>query len=320
MLAGTEGEQPLIFNRIAVAVRFDTEKHRVLLTQADISNGTIGVAGTATIDYSGEARLQLGFAGTPMSAAELKQIWPVLIVPEVREWVIDRVDRGSLQRIEIGVNSPVHNLSRKGPPIPDDGLSVNIIAGGVTLRPVDGLPPVQNADLKAHITGRTATVNIAQASADTPAGRKLNISDFVFEVPDMAPKPSPAKVRFRIDGPVPAAAEILASDRLSDLGGTLIDPNASKGTVSAQVSLGLPIKRALTKADTTYAATADLTGFSADKLVMNQRLEANTLKVIANNQGHAGQGRRQDQRPGRDARLPQARRGRRRCQIAGDLG
>jgi hypothetical protein len=290
VLAGSEGEQPLIFNRIAIALRFDTEKRRVLLTQADISNGEIGVAGTGSVDYSGEPRLQLGFAGTPMSASALKRMWPILIVPEVREWVIERVDRGAVQRIEIGVNSPVHNLSRRGPPIPDEGLAVNIVASGVTLRPVDDLPSVQNADLKAHVTGRTATVTIGQASADTPAGRKLNISDFVFEVPDMAPKPSPAKVRFHIDGPVPAAAEILASDRLSEFSATLIDPNSSKGTVSAQVSLGLPIKRELTKADTTYAITADLGGFAADKLVMNQKLEANALKVVANNQGYQVKG------------------------------
>ena len=112
----------------------------------------------------------------------------------------------------------------------------------------------------------------------------------MFEVPDMAPKPSPAKVRFKIDGPVPAAAEILASDRLSEFSGTLIDPNSSKGTVSALVTLGLPIKRELTKADTTYAITADLGGFAADKLVMNQKLEANTLKVVANNQGYQVKG------------------------------
>src|SRR5450759_972093 len=253
VLAGIDGEQPLIFNRIAIGLRFDTGKRRVLLTQADISNGEIGIAGTGSLDYSGEPRLTLGFAGTPMSALALKRMWPTLIVPEVREWVIERVERGSLQRIEIGVNSPVHNLSRKGPPIPDDGLSVNIVASGVTLRPVDGLPPVGDADLRAHVTGRTATVTIGQASADTPAGRKLNISDFVFEVPDMAPKPAPARVKFRIDGSVPAAAEILASERLSEFSGTLIDPNSSKGTVSALVTLGLPIKRELTKADTTYA-------------------------------------------------------------------
>jgi hypothetical protein len=291
VLAAIDPEQPpLIFNRIAIGLRFDTDKRRVLLTQADISNGEIGIAGTGSVDYSAEPRLTLGFAGTPMSASALKRMWPILIVPEVREWVIERIERGSLQRIEVGVNSPVRNLSRRGPPIPDDGLAVNIVASGVTLHPVDELPSVRDADLKAHVTGRTATVTIGQAAADTPGGRKLTISDFVFEVPDMAPKPAPAKIRFRIDGPVPAAAEILASDRWSEFSGTLIDPNSSNGKLSALVTLGLPIKRALTKADTTYGITADLSGFAADKLVMNQKLEATTLKIVANNAGYQVKG------------------------------
>jgi len=290
VLAGNDGEQPLIFNRIAIGLRFDTDRKRVVLTQADISNGEIGVAGTGSVDYSSEARLQLGFAGTPMPAAALKRMWPILIVPEVREWVIERIERGTLQRIEVGVNSPVRNLSRKGPPIPDDGLAINITASGVTVRPVDDLPVVRDADLRARVTGRTATVNITQGIADTPAGRKITISDFTFEVPDMVPKPSPSKVKFRIDGTVAAAAEILASDRLSDVSATFVDPNASKGTVTATIMLGVPVKGALTKADTTYSVTADLGGVSIDKLVMNQKLEANTLKVVANNNGYQVRG------------------------------
>src|ERR1700722_20336601 len=131
VLAGIDNEPALIFNRIAVGMRFDTDKRRVLLTQAEFSNGEIGIAGTGSVDYSAEPRLMLGFAGTPMSASALKRMWPTLIVPEVREWVIDRVERGSIQRIEVGVNSPVKNLSRRGPPIPDDGLNVNILASGV---------------------------------------------------------------------------------------------------------------------------------------------------------------------------------------------
>jgi hypothetical protein len=290
VLAGIDGEPPLIFNRIAIGLRFDTDKKRVLLTQADISNGEIGVAGTGSVDYSSEARLQLGFAGTPMSTSALKRMWPILIVPEVREWVIERIERGTLQRIEVGVNSPVRNLSRKGPPIPDDGLAVNIVATGVAVRPVDNMPVVRDADLKARVTGRTATVNIGQGIADTPTGRKMTISDFSFEVPDMAPKPSPSKVKFRIDGTVPAAAEILASDRLSEFSGFLVDPNSSKGNVSAIVTLGVPVTGGLTKADTIYSVTADLGGFSADKLVMNQKLEANSLKVVANNNGYQVKG------------------------------
>ncbi len=93
VLAGIDNEPPLIFNRIAIGMRFDTDRKRVLLTQADISNGEIGIAGTGSIDYSSEPRLQLGFAGTPMSASALKRMWPILIVPEVREWVIERIEK-----------------------------------------------------------------------------------------------------------------------------------------------------------------------------------------------------------------------------------
>ena len=290
VLAGIDNSPPLIFNRINIGFRFDTEHKQVVLAQADISNGEVGVAGTGSIDYSGEPLIKLGFAGTPMSASALKRIWPALIVPEVREWVIDRIEGGTLQRVEIGVNTLVKNLPRKGPPIPDDGLSVSIVASGVTVRPVDGLPPVHDADLKAHVTGRTATVTIGQAVADTPTGRRLNISDFVFEVPDTHPKPPPSRVRFKIDGPVPAAAEIMSSDRLSDVMATPIDPNTSKGTFSASINLGMPVKGELTKENTTYAVTADLNGFSADKLVMSQKLEANSLKIVANNQGYQVKG------------------------------
>ncbi|MGJ5041296.1 MULTISPECIES: DUF3971 domain-containing protein [unclassified Bradyrhizobium] len=290
LLGAIENEPPLIFNRISINFRFDTEGKRVLLTQAEVSNGEIGVAGTGSVDYAGEPRLKLGFAATPMPALAMKRIWPALIVPEVRAWIIERIERGSVQRIDVAVNSPTRNLPRKGPPIPDDGLDVNIVATNVTVHPVDGLPSVRDADVKAHVTGRTATVTIGQGVADTPAGRKLNFSDVVFEVPDMAPKPSPSRVRMRVEGQVAAAAEILASDRLNDLSSMPIDPNQTKGTFQASVNLAMPVKGELTKADTSYAVTADLNGFAADKLVMNQKLEANTLKIVANTAGYQVKG------------------------------
>src|ERR1700745_2131888 len=82
----------------------------------------------------------------------------------------------------------------------------------------------------------------------------------------------------------------MSSDRLSDVMATPIDPNPSKGNFSATINLGMPVKGELTKENTTYAVTADLNGFAADKLVMNQKLEANNLKIIANNQGYQVKG------------------------------
>ncbi|MCL2713164.1 MAG: DUF3971 domain-containing protein [Alphaproteobacteria bacterium] len=286
VIGGVDDSPPLVFTDIALDFRFDTTQKRLLLTQTRISNGEIRIAGSGSIDYSAEPRLTLGVAATPMSVTSLKRLWPVLVVPEVREWVVERVSQGALTRLEIGVNSPVHNLSRKGPPIPDEGLSVEIDANAIELHPVDGLPLARNADMKVRVTGRTATITVAQAVADTEAGRNAAISDFVFKVADMAPKPVLARTSFRVSGQVPAAAEILSSDRLRDFATAILDPNTAKGSFTASVNLALPIRGHLSKADMTYDASAELKNFSAEKLVMDQKFEANTLRIIANNDGY----------------------------------
>src|SRR5579883_924073 len=54
VLGGIDNSPPLIFNRIDIGFRFDTEHKQVVLAKADISNGEVGVAGTGSIDYSGE--------------------------------------------------------------------------------------------------------------------------------------------------------------------------------------------------------------------------------------------------------------------------
>jgi len=156
----------------------------------------------------------------------------ILIVPEVREWVIERIERGTLQRIEVGVNSPVRNLSRKGPQSRDDGLAVNIVATGVTVRPADDMPVVarrrpESPGDRPHRDGqhRSGDRRYADRSQDDHFGfcfRGAGHGTQAIAYEDQVPH------RRQRAG----AAEILASDRLSEFSGTLIDPNSSKGNMS----------------------------------------------------------------------------------------
>src|SRR5208283_3687065 len=107
----------------------------------------------------------------------------------------------------------------------------------------------------------------------------------LFEVPDTAPHEPPANVHFKIDGPVPAAAELVAMDRLRDASGVPFDPATTRGTMSAQVTLGMPLKPDLPPGSTTYNIAVDATNFSAEPLIMGQKVEAAALKVAANNDG-----------------------------------
>src|SRR5262249_8672772 len=172
-----------------------------------------------------------------------------------------------------------------GPPIPEDGLSVDMETSGTTLRPITSLPAIRDADLTVRVSGRAAVVNLGRGTVEVAPGRKLNIASGVFEVPDTYPKPAPARASFRMDGTVPAAAVLLASEGLRDSVGITLDPASSRGTVAAQVAVKLAIGRSVPKDASTYAITADLINFAADKMLLGQKVEASLLKALATSDG-----------------------------------
>ncbi|MGD0024703.1 MAG: AsmA-like C-terminal region-containing protein, partial [Xanthobacteraceae bacterium] len=277
---------PLILNRIAVSGRFDPAKRRFVVEEGDLGNTDVQVAMSGNADYSsGELHLNAGFAGKRMSVEALKRLWPVFVAPKVRDWFNEHLMSGTVQHMVIAVNAPLDTLRASGPPIPDNGLSLDAVATGCVIRPVEGLPALADADLNVHIVGRDAQIALGKATADLPSGRKLVMSSGLFEVPDTAPQEPPARVRFKLDGPVPAAAELLAMDRLRDASGALFDPATTHGTMTAQVSLGMPLKPDLPPGSTNYSITVDATNFSAEHMIMGQRVDAAALRVSATPQG-----------------------------------
>src|SRR3979490_2957389 len=112
-----------------------------------------------------------------------------------------------------------------------------------------------------------------------------------FPIPRSRSRPRPpARARMRIEGPVPAAAELLATDRLREASGSPLDPSGSKGAVTAQVTLGLAIDPDMPKGSVNYNVIADIANFSVDHFMMAQRIEAQTLRVTANPQGYQARG------------------------------
>jgi hypothetical protein len=287
--SGQPDEEPLVLNRASVRARIDPVRHRIDVDQGDIGRNdvrpayNVGVAFSGHLDYSGpEARLAYGIAGTKMSVTALKRIWPNFAAANVRSWVEDHLSGGTVERILVAANAPLPTFRTSGPPIPDDGLSIDVETSGTTIRPVDTLPAIRDADLNIRVTGRTATVSLGRGTIEVSPGRKLNVASGVFEVPDIHPKDPPARARFRIDGSMPAAAELLNMEGLRDISGVPVDPAASRGTLTAQVTLNLPLSLDLPKGSVNYTISSDITNFAADKMLLGHRVEASVLRVTAN--------------------------------------
>jgi uncharacterized protein DUF3971/AsmA-like protein len=277
---------PLILNRVAISGSYDPAKQRFVVSDGDIGNMDVSLALSGSAEYAdGDWHLNAGLAGKRMSVADLKRLWPVFVAPKVRDWFNEHLESGTVDHITIAVNAPFETLRANGPPIPDRGLSIEVVGTNCVVHPVAGLPALNDADLTLHVVGRNAQVAVGKATADLPSGRKLVLSAGLFEVPDTAPHQPPARVRFKIDGPVAAAAELLAMDRLREVAGAPFDPATTHGTMTAQVALAMPLKPDLPPGSTNYAITVDATNFSVEHMIMGQRLDAATLRVTANTQG-----------------------------------
>jgi len=288
----TADDEGIAINRVSVRARIDTNRKRIELEQGDLSridtrpSHNIGIAVTGSFDYSGaEPHIAFGVAGTRMPMSALKRLWPFFAAVAVRSWVEEHISGGMVERVVVAGNAPLEDFKHNGPPVPEDGLSVDIETSGTTLRPISNLPPIRDADLTVRITGRNAIINLGRGTVEAAPGRKLNIASGVFEVPDTHPKPAPARSSFRIDGGVPAAAALLASDGLRDEVGITLDPATPRGTISAQVAVKLAIAEPMPEDASSYLISADLTNFAADKMLLGQKVEANTLKAVATGDG-----------------------------------
>src|SRR5947209_4615500 len=279
-------EPPLIVDRVAVRAQIDPVRHVFEIEQADLGGMAGGFALSGAIDFSTtDPRIQIGVAATKMTVSAFKRLWPALVTPKLRSWVVERIAGGTVERLLVATNAPLSTLEPGGPPLPDDGLSIDMLTTGNTVRAVDNIPALRDADLLTRVQGRTATVRVGRAVVDLPSGRKLTLTNGIFEVPDTHPKPSPARTRFRAEGTADAAAELLSLERLRDASNVALDPATTRGNFVAQVALDYTLIGALTKENVNYTIDADITNFSAEKWVRGQKVEAAALKLAANSQG-----------------------------------
>ncbi len=322
ILAGSANVDPEGFaiNRVTMHGRIDTKRRRIDLIKGDLTRidtrplYNIGIALTGSLDYSGsEPHLAFGIACTRMPGSVLKRIWPIFANYAVRQWVEEHAFGGVVEHVVIAGNAPMPDFRPNGPPMPPDGFSVDLETSGTTVKPLTDMPAIHDADLTLRVVGRHASVSLARGTVDVAPGRKLNVADGIFDVPDVHPKPAAATARFRVDGAVPAAAALLSSEGMRDTVGLTLDPDSTRGTVSARVAVNLLVGRNVPRDSSTYSVAATLTNFGADKLVMGRKIEASTLRVSATNKGYQVKGDVKidgapaaidiEKKPGEEARL-----------------
>ena len=133
---------PLVLNRFLLQLRIDPTKHRIDVEQGDFGNSELGIVIRGNVDYSdGDPKLALGVAGTRMSIAAMKKLWPVFAAPKVRAWVEEHVRGGTVERLVIATNAPMSTLNRAARRCPMRGSRSRSLGMALKFAPWKDYPP-----------------------------------------------------------------------------------------------------------------------------------------------------------------------------------
>ena len=315
----TPDDEALVLKRVVMRGSIDPTQQRITLEQGDLGTKELGGQDDKAHRRAvRQVRLRRRAAAcaraspaTRCRPAAIKRLWPSFLAPKVRDWVVrarrQRQRRAHRHRDQC---ARLPRCSRAARRCPTRRCRSRSSAARATLRPVAGLPAIRDADLNVRVNGRTAKVTLGKGTVDVSPGRRLTISNGVFEVPDIRIKTPPARVRLphrglgsgrRRTARARPAARILR--RAVRSGRRARHGHARRSTSACRC---VPICR---RARPTTTITVDLSNFSADKMVFGQQGRGADAAGHRQQPGLRDQGRRQDRRRAGADRIPQARNG-----------
>jgi hypothetical protein len=147
---------------------------------------------------------------------------------------------------------------------------------------LDGAPAVTGVSGHGRSTGRTTNFTATSGAMETAPGRKLDLSDGVFSMPDFAQKPSPMSVGARVKGNVDVLGEILARPGFAKVATLPIDAKTIKGQFDGTFTYRARLGNDPPPASMDVACKVE--NFSAERLVGKEKLDQASLTVtVADN-------------------------------------
>ena len=118
----------------------------------------------------------MAVAGQGITADDLKRLWPYFVGTDARNWFVKSVTAGTVESANMKFAFPVGTLGLDGEnkPIPQNGIFVELVAGGVKVKPTDTVGAIEIQG-KTRIQMHDSEVTVAADGGVIPTD-KGNVS------------------------------------------------------------------------------------------------------------------------------------------------
>ncbi len=279
---GRSGAPPMVAQRMSLSGELDFKHRLLMIDNAVISGQEASVAAAGSVGFDGESpSLAMAASFSPMTVAQLKQIWIPFIAPEARDWVMDHVYEGRILSGRFEAAVPAGMMwTGKSIRLPDEAMRLDMKVEGVGISTFGKLPSMRNARGNIVMAGSTFGVDFDTGTIAVPSG-SVHVDAAAFAVSNLAQRPPDGVIEVELSGTAQGLAEIADADPLNALSRNKLTPGDLSGSGTASVSVRLPLQDILTEEDVDWRVTVNTKAVSSRAPVMSRSFsDANVSMIV----------------------------------------
>jgi hypothetical protein len=279
---------PFMLDNFSMSARFDAKNRTLFFDEASLAAGKAkGIfSGSMEIRKDGPY-LAIVFDGEAIPIGLAKHVWPITLVPPARQWVLERIKTGTIDRLSVdaSLRPPAFNKLDPDPGWSGDDLKVDMTFHGARVEPVGEVPEAYNLSGDLNVRNEVMTVRARDGLIYTGSGARVDVPEVTFQIRRLREKENKlGVVDVKMVGGAREIGRIFDSAPFKVLERADIRPNAISGEGHAQVHAEFPLRKQIDLATVKWQASAAASDFSLSEPVRGHTIGNADITVTANPQ------------------------------------
>jgi hypothetical protein len=243
-------------------------------------------------------RKGLGFdlhvAGAGVSADDLKRLWPYFLSRDSRDWFVKNVKSGTVESSDMQFSFPVGTVATNGEdkPIPQNGMSIDMVGTGVMLGVTDSMAPV-GIDGKTRLQVRDSKVTVSADGAKIPtAGGEIELATPAIVIDNSHLDGRVFEISGEVKSGIPALVALAKQQQPDALKNTQlpVDLAALGGDADLSLVSTISLDKAGGLKNIDYAVNGSVKDFASTSPIQGHMITGGQLSFTASQKGYQGIG------------------------------
>ncbi|MBI1244386.1 MAG: hypothetical protein GC202_05215 [Alphaproteobacteria bacterium] len=270
---------PVALRTVALRARLSDDLSRIDLDElfADFGGPTARITGAVT-DALGRPRVEMRAELAGVTTADVQRLWPLPAAKNARKWVVENLADGRVPSAK--AEAVLHIDDEAWRKVVLDRVRLDFSVDGVTVRYLDGLPPVRGVAGDATLDAKKLEIK-AHGGAIGP----IRAEDATIRITELDQEDQNAVIAVHVKGPAPDILRVVDMKPLGFLGRIGEKPENFDGNADARLDLRFPLLNRLRLEQIAIVANGKVSEFSQQRAVLGEPVEEGAIDFRVDDKG-----------------------------------